>query len=307
MHKSHKDYERKDINMFNKMAIIGGDLRIVTLAKLFAEEEYEVYTYGLEKAEEIKNINNIYCCNSIKEALKNVNVVISAIPFSSNGKEINAPFSEKKISVIELIDNLNAKTLIAGSIKPEVYQMIDDESTEIIDIMKREELAVLNTIATAEGAIQIAIENTNRVLHGSKALILGFGRIGKVLAKKLEGLSVDITCSARKNEDFAWIRTYGYKALNTNHLSNDLEKFDVIINTIPYIVLDKEKLEYVKKDTLLIDLASNPGGIDQNAAKELGLNFVWALSLPGKIAPVTSAEFIKNTIHNIFDEMDNEI
>ena len=288
--------------MLNKIAIIGGDLRIVTLAKMFAKEDFEVYTYGLENAEDIKNFQNIINCESIQEATKNVQTVISSIPFSSNGKEINTPFSKKKISIIELMDNLNEKTLIAGSIKHDVYELIDNESTEIIDIMKREELAVLNTIATAEGAIQIAIENTNRVLHGSKALILGFGRIGKVLAKKLEGLSVDVTCSARKNEDFAWIRTYGYKALNTNLLGRELENYDIIINTIPYIVLNKENLKYVSKDTLLIDLASNPGGIDQTIAKELNLKFIWALSLPGKIAPVTSAEFIKNTIYNILDE-----
>lgn len=290
--------------MLNKIAIIGGDLRIVTLAKMFAKENYEVYTYGLENAEDIKNEINIIKCDSIKQATKDVKVVISSIPFSSNGKEINAPFGKNKISIIELIDNLKAKTLIAGSIKHNIYEMIDNEHTEIIDIMKREELAVLNTIATAEGAIQIAIENTNKVLHGSKALILGFGRIGKVLAKKLEGLSVDVTCSARKNEDFAWIRTFGYKAVNTNHLDEDLGKYDIIINTIPYIVLNENNLKYVSKETLLIDLASNPGGIDQNVAKELNLKFIWALSLPGKIAPVTSAEFIKNTIYNIFDELE---
>lgn len=288
--------------MLNKIAIVGGDLRIVTLAKMFAKEDYEVYTYGLENAEEIKNVENIISCDSIKEATKNVEIVISSIPFSSNGKEVNAPFSEKKISVIELLDNLNAKILIAGSIKHDIYEMVDNEHTEIIDIMKREELAVLNTIATAEGAIQIAIENTTRVLHGSKALILGFGRIGKVLAKKLEGLSVDVTCSARKIEDFAWIRTFGYEAVNTNQLADELGNFDIIINTIPYIVLNENNLKYVNKDALLIDLASNPGGIDQNVAKDLNLKFIWALSLPGKIAPVTSAEFIKKTICNILDE-----
>ena len=181
--------------------------------------------------------------------------------------------------------------------------MIDSENTQIIDIMKREELAVLNTIATAEGAIQIAIENTNKILHGSKVLILGFGRVGKVLAHKLRGLSADVTCSARKNEDFAWIRTYGYTAINTNELENNLGNYDIIINTIPTIILNENNLKFVNKETLLIDLASNPGGIDQNCAKKLGLKFIWALSLPGKIAPVTSAEFIKNTVYNILNEL----
>ena len=78
---------------------------------------------------------------------------------------------------------------------------------------------------------------------------------------------------------------------------------DIIINTVPHIILTEQKLEYVKKETLLIDLASNPGGIDKKAIKDRNLKFVWALSLPGKVAPTTSAEFIKNTIYNILREI----
>ena len=98
---------------------------------------------------------------------------------------------------------INAKILIAGAISPEVYDLANDEYIEIIDIMKREELAVLNTISTAEGTIEIIIANTNKIIHGSKVLILGFGRIGKVLARKLAGLAAKVTCAARKDEDLA--------------------------------------------------------------------------------------------------------
>lgn len=108
-----------------------------------------------------------------------------------------------------MLHYLNAKILIAGSILPDVYTMANDEYIEIIDIMKREELAVLNTISTAEGTIEIAISNTNKILHGSNVLILGFGRIGKVLARKLAGLAVKVTCAARKEADLAWIKAYG--------------------------------------------------------------------------------------------------
>ncbi len=41
-------------------------------------------------------------------------------------------------------------------IQPEVYNLIP-KSTKTIDIMKKEELTILNIIATAEGAIEIAI------------------------------------------------------------------------------------------------------------------------------------------------------
>lgn len=290
--------------MSTSFSIIGGDLRIIKLAKMLANEGHTLYTYGLEKAEELKDTPNIIFADKISKAIpKDVEVVIGPIPFSSNGNNINAPFSDKEISIRELIHYLNAKILIAGSISPEVYEIATDDYIEIVDIMKREELAVLNTISTAEGTIEIAIANTNKIIHGSEILILGFGRIGKVLARKLAGLSAKVTCAARKDEDLAWIRAYGHNETNINALGKNLSKYDIIINTVPHLILNKEKLEYVKKDVLLIDLASNPGGIDKRETKDLNLKLIWALALPGKVAPVTTAEFIKDTIYNILKEI----
>ena len=286
-----------------KFAIIGGDLRIVKLVEMLAKEENQIYVYGLEKSEDLKNKQNIIPCDTIKKTVQDAEIVIGPIPFSSNGNTVNAPFSDKEITIRELMHVINAKVLIAGGITPEVYDMANDEYIEIIDIMKREELAVLNTIATAEGTIQIAIENTNKILHGSEVLILGFGRIGKVLARKLAGLAVKVTCAARKDEDLAWIQAYGHKATNINSIGQNLSQFDIIINTVPHMILTEERLANVKQECLLIDLASNPGGIDKKAVKDRNLKFVWALSLPGKVAPTTSAEFIKDTIYNIIKEI----
>ncbi len=290
--------------MSTSFSIIGGDLRTIKLAKMLANEGNKIYTYGLEKAEELKDNSNIIFTEKISRAIpKDVEVVIGPIPFTSNGININAPFGEKEISIREMIHYLEGKILIAGSISPEIYDMANDEYIEIIDIMKREELAVLNTISTAEGAIEIAISNTNKIIHGSEVLILGFGRIGKVLARKMAGLSAKVTCAARKDEDLAWIRAYGHNETNINALGENLSQYDIILNTVPHLVLNKERLQYVKKDALLIDLASNPGGIDKKEAKELKLKLVWALALPGKVAPVTTAEFIKDTIYNILKEI----
>ena len=290
--------------MSTSFSIIGGDLRTIKLAKMLANEGNKIYTYGLEKAEELKDNSNIIFTEKISKAIpKDVEVVIGPIPFTSNGININAPFGEKEISIREMIHYLEGKILIAGSISPEIYDMANDEYIEIIDIMKREELAVLNTISTAEGAIEIAISNTNKIIHGSEVLILGFGRIGKVLARKMAGLSAKVTCAARKDEDLAWIRAYGHKETNINALGENLSQYDIILNTVPHLVLNKERLQYVKKDALLIDLSSNPGWIDKKEAKELNLKLVWALALPGKVAPVTTAEFIKDTIYNILKEI----
>lgn len=289
--------------MNTNFAVIGGDLRIVKLAKMLAEDGNKVYTYGLENAEELKENQNIIMTEKLAETVKNAEIIIGPIPFSSNGKDINSPFSDKKISVRELMHIINAKILIGGAISPEVYDLANDEYIEIIDIMKREELAVLNTISTAEGTIEIIIANTNKIIHGSKVLILGFGRIGKVLARKLAGLAAKVTCAARKDEDLAWIKAYGHIGTNINIIGENLSEYDIIINTVPHLILTEERIKYVKDDCLLVDLASNPGGIDKKAAKDKNLKLIWALALPGKVAPVTTAEFIKDTVYNILKEI----
>lgn len=283
--------------------IIGGDLRIIKLAKMFASDGINVYTYGLEKSEELKENENITICDELIKAINSSEIIIGPIPFSSNGKDINTPFSDKQISIEDLIYNINEKILIAGSIAPEVYEFANNEYIEIIDIMKREELAVLNTISIAEGTIELMIANTNKILHGRNVLILGFGRTGKVLARKLAGLSVNVTCAARKDEDLAWIKAYGHKGVDIYSLNENLGEYDVIINTIPHLVLTEDKIKYINQECLLIDLASNPGGIDKKATKDRKLKLIWALALPGKVAPITSAEFIKETVYNILKEV----
>ncbi len=293
--------------MSRNFTIIGGDLRIIKLSKILANDGNKIFTYGIEKQQELKENKNIIFCDNLQTAVSSSNIIIGPIPFSSNGKEINTPFSDKKIRIEEIINNIENKILIAGSINNDIYKLTEDKQIKIIDIMQREELAILNAISTAEGTIEIIIKNTNKIIHGSKILILGFGRIAKVLAKKLQGLSVEVTCAARKEEDMAWIKTYGYIGTNINQIGNNLAEYDVIINTVPQIILTKEKLNYIKEDTLLIDLASKPGGIDQDAVKEKNLQLIWALALPGKVAPVTTAEFIKDTIYNILKEENQTI
>lgn len=287
--------------MIKNIAVIGGDLRIVKLVAMLQKEGYEIKTYALEKATEIQDTKT----NSIQECIEGVDVVLGPLPLSSNGQFVNTPFSSEKIQVEELLNQIAGKTFIAGSIKQEVYQMAEDKDITILDMVKREELAVLNAISTAEGAIQIAINETPRNLHGNNVLVLGFGRIGKVLSKMLDGIGAHVACEARKTTDLAWIKAYGYEPINLIDLKENLNRFDIIINTIPYIVLNKEMLQEVKKDALIIDLASNPGGVDKQAVKELEIKFNWALSLPGKVSPVTSAEFMKETLLNMLKEIDN--
>lgn len=287
--------------MEKSIGVVGGDLRIIKLVEMLIEDGYKVFTYALENSEELLNIEGVEMCPTIDEAVKHSKVVIGPIPLSSDRKNISTPFGRNKLSIEDFLVALKGKYLIAGNIG--IKEELDSNNIQFTDLLKREEFTVLNTIATAEGTIQIAMEETQRTVHGTKVLVMGFGRIGKVLAKMLDGIGADVSCEARKNEDISWIKAYGYKPIHLNNLNEHLGEFEIIINTIPFQILDEERLSLLKKDVVIIDLASNPGGVDRKVAREKNLKVIWALSLPGKVAPLTSAEFIKETLYHVLKEL----
>ena len=277
----------------NKFLVIGGDLRNVELAKILKEDGKIVYTYGM----------NIDSTEKLETILEDVEVVVGPIPFSRDSLTVTSTFVESKILIKELLEKMRGKILIAGNISEDVKKLAKSYNIQVIDVMKSEKLAVLNTIATAEGTIELMIANTDTIIFDSNVLILGFGRVAKTLANRLKGLVKSITCASREDEELAWIEVYGYEKLDLKDFvkcqesKKCLENYKVIINTIPSMILDAEKLQYVNKEVLLIDLASNPGGIDKEETKKQGLKLIHALGLPGKVAPKSSAKFIKDIIN----------
>ena len=286
-----------------KYGILGGDFRNVELVKLLAKEKNIVYTYGLEKEIQKLESDNIIICDDIGE-LQDTDIVITAIPLSKDNININMPLNVygKESKIDEALKVMNNKLIFTGSVSSEILRKFKLYNIEILDIMKNEEFAVLNAIPTAEETIRIIIDNTKKVIHNTNCLIMGYGRIGKVLAKKLNSLSVKVECLVSDNIEKIWCRVEGYNYIEFENIKNKsdlLKKYDIIINTIPKIILTDE-LKEIRKDTLIIDLASKPYGIDRSIVKQENLNFIEALGLPGKSAPITVAEnmyeVIKNTI-----------
>lgn len=270
--------------------IIGGDNRLGVLAQMLIHDGKIVYSLGLDKYP-----HNIGKVNTFIDA----DIYILPMPLMKNG--FNAPLSINDINLYNILDNIKPEAIIfAGAVADDIY--LKYPNLKIIDYLKRPELALLNAIPTAEGAIAIAFDNMDIMLHGCNCLIIGNGRIGKILSHKLSALGVNITVSARSETDFADIYSKGYKSIHTLNLKDKLNGFDLIINTIPVMVLSRKELSGVRRDSLIIDLASKPGGTDFMFATELGINTIHALSLPGAVAPNTSAKFIKDTIYNIIRE-----
>lgn len=284
-----------------RFCIIGGDLRNVKLAELILAEGYSVNIYGFRKAGFEMKLRQ---SQTLTDALSGSDIVIGPIPCSNNNEIVNAPFHDENIYMNEIFERMNKDQLfIAGRISEKVVQMAEAYGISTVDLLEREEMAVLNAIPTAEGAIQIAMEEMPITLHNCNALVLGFGRIGKILAKMLQGIGANVYVEARKYSDLAWIKSYGYKTVMLSSLEQNVRNMNVVFNTIPSIVLNNEILNQLNSDCLIIDLASKPGGVDFDKAKEMGLKAIWALSLPGKVAPITAAEFIKDTAYNIIEEL----
>lgn len=277
--------------MSKTISIVGGDLRTVKLIELLRKEKYNIYTCGLEMCEDIHETEKV----QLSECIQKNNIILSSIPLTKDKEKINAPFSKENIKVQELLNNAENKTIISGNIFDEYIQKY--EKINFIDLLKDEELTILNSIPSAEGAIQIAMEQTQITLNGAKVLIMGFGRIGKILAKMLLGFGSEVYCEARKPSDIAWIKSYGYFPVLLEELESHLYKYDIIFNTIPTLILNQELLSKVNKDCVIIDLASVPGGVDFEQAKKLNIKTIWALGLPGKVAPITSAKYIKKILN----------
>lgn len=283
-----------------KYTILGGDERSLELGNLLMKDGNDVCIYGFDRLEQYK-------CDSVNlnNAIEYADVIVGPLPFSTDNINVDAPFSNEVIQIDKVFNLMSEKQIIiSGKFSAKDEQILNNKDLKTADYFKREEMQVLNAIPTAEGAIQIAMEETRITLHNSNVMVLGFGRIGKILSKMLYGIGANVHVEARNYSDLAWIKNYGYVPIHQRELNTYLPRMNVVFNTIPQMILNKELLKSIDSNCLIIDLASKPGGVDLEAAKELKIKAVSALGLPGKVAPVTAAMVIKNTIYNIIEEMD---
>lgn len=284
-----------------KLAFIGGDMRQIICARKIAKEGFETALYGFGK--EICDIGLCTKCVQLSDVLEKADVVILPLPVTNDGVIINTPLSEKSVKIDDVLAHSSgAKMILYGGANAKIDSHCRKYGINAIDYSKREEFQILNAEPTAEGAIAIAINEMKKTLWGSTALVIGYGRIGKILSEYLYALGAQVYSSARKPEDIARIKLTKCKPVKTSDIARVLPKCDLILNTVPKPVLKDGLIALVNKDAVVIDLASKPGGIDFKPAKERGLNVIWALSLPGKTAPVTAGEILADTILGIMQE-----
>ena len=288
--------KKSDITTFG---IIGGDKRQLFLAKSISDSCCDVILGGFDKLQS----SGALVLADVRTAILESDAVIFPLPSVRADRSINTPFSDRTV----FLDDIEINALMR---KPVFVAMRDKfikaypqlEDARVFASCAKAEFVILNALPTAGGAVECAVSRYGGVISGSKCLVVGFGKIGKILAKTLRALDAHVTVSARKDNDFAYIKALGYNAQNTLALKN-VKGFDIVFNTVPKLIFDKQLLMNTDSNTMIIDLASLPGGVDFEAAHKFNIDAVRALSLPGKCAPKTAGEIIKTTVFNIIEEV----
>lgn len=272
-----------------KILIAGGDMRQVYCARRLSDT-YDTAMIGFD--EELipagsppfaRTDSDIFDC-----------AVLPVPPMNETGM-ISTPCFDGELSPEDVKSILKPDGIIfAGRTDRRLRETF--RGYEICDYMEREDLNLKNSVPTAEGAVQIALEELPVTLSELPVLIVGMGRIGRALAEILKGFGADVTAAVHNAKGAANARIHGIRSVCTNKMDSD---YALVFNTVPHIIFDRELLSRFGEKTLFIDLASKPGGIDFDAAAELGIKAIWALGLPGKTAPITSGEIIAETVSGI--------
>lgn len=276
------------------IAVIGGDIRQIYMVKRLVACHMSVITYGLSHPLIDGAANQ---GSSMAQTMAASPVIVSAIPFSNDGCSIPALTSSSDMSVSNFLSCIEkGQSVFAGMFSDTVKKEFHIKKVDFYDFMTNDSVAILNGIATAEGAIMKAVEVSSGNLHHSQVLVTGFGRCGKVLAGKLAGLDCHVTIAARKDCDRALAEALGFSSLSFDELPCALSGFDYIFNTVPVLLFDKSMLSRISPETAVIDIASRPGGLDFQAAKQYSLNVHHFLGIPGKVAPKASGDILVDFI-----------
>lgn len=254
-----------------KIYIIGEDERQVALKKLYEE----------------------YIVNDINKA----DYIIMPTPLTKDGKNITGGDNIDKV-----IESIEHKTVFAGKIPKDVARKFEIHDIKYYDLMEQEDLAIKNAIPTSEGVILKILQEQKETIYSSNILVLGFGKCGKILADRLKALKANVFCEARKKKDLALIDSLGYNSVDITKIENILPDMDIIINTVPYMLLNARMLSCIKKQALIIDIASAPGGTDFEYCKSNGIRAYLELGIPAKVASVSAAKYIKEIIDGLIGE-----
>ena len=290
-----------------KLALLGGDARQGYLAAELAARGYECAVWGLGGK---IGIGESVRCRDWRDAVRGAAAVLLPLPASSDGLNVNCPYGkeEDKLKIITLLNHIEVP-VFGGRFDESAITYALNHNKRLIDYFDSESLRIRNAEPTAEGAVSIAMQKMSKTVRTSRAAVVGYGRIGKMLAHLLARIGAEVTVAARNGGQLAEAASFGYRTLRISEnapyrgIAQILEsdRCDVVFNTVPARIFDATVLERMDSGILIVDLASVPGGVDFAAAKDRGIEAVWALSLPGKYAPESAGIIIADVLDELFE------
>lgn len=284
-----------------KIAVMGGDARELALLEELAGFGARVNVVGLPLK---GRITGVFTYSDPEECLAGVDAVVLPVPGINERGFLYCSLAEQPLAFTEeLAAKIPANIpVFVGVARPQLTGIASKAGLRLIELMKMDEVAILNSIPTAEGALQMAMEMLPITIHGCTALVLGFGRTGVTLSRLLGAMGAKTMVAARRPEYLARITEMNLTPVPFKHMVDYLGEADVIFNTVPAPVLTGEVLEKVSPEAVIIDLASAPGGVDYQKAESMGVKAVLAPGLPGKVAPKTAGKILARVITRLLME-----
>jgi dipicolinate synthase subunit A len=274
-----------------RLAVIGGDDRELYLIPELQKQGAYIVGVGFENASPISGMT---LAPSLQDAIGQVDMLLFPMFGTDDRGVVKAKYSASPIVLTK--DVLQAiptqVPLLIGWARPALKSVAENMGIQLIETITLNEITILNSIPSAEGAIQMAMEATTITIHGSESMVLGLGRCGWTLARMLQGIGAHVTGVARKPSNLARAVEMGFHAVHFSDLEDEIGRAEIIFNTVPHLILDRVMLEKVARDAVIVDLASIPGGTDFEYAQMLGIKALLAPGLPGIVAPKTAGRIL---------------
>ncbi|WP_404328670.1 dipicolinic acid synthetase subunit A [Mesobacillus maritimus] len=283
------------------MLIVGGDVRQIEVAKIFSKKGAKVSLVGFTQVVD-DSIEKIKC--GIQEIdFSQVDAILVPVSGIDHEGKVEARYSDGEIALTkDHLENTPEHCVIYTGIKtPYLTNLMETTGRKVIPMFARDDMAILNSIPTAEGTLKVAIEHTDFMIHGSNVMVLGYGRVGKTIARLFDAVGAKVRVGARKEADLARIIEVGLTPFHLKNLAPVMENVDICINTIPHLILTADILDKMAQHTLIIDVASKPGGTDFEYAKEKGLKALLELGIPGKVAPKSAGAIIAKVLVELLE------
>lgn len=184
--------------------------------------------------------------------------------------------------------------------------MAKQVNRKLVKLFERDDIAIYNSIPTVEGIIMMAIQQTDYTIHGSHVAVLGLGRTGLTIARTFRALGAEVKVGAADTAHLARAFEMGLDPFSMDRLKDEVTDVDIIINTIPSLVLDSSVIVSMTPKTLILDIASRPGGTDFDFAQKHGVKALLAPGLPGIVAPKTAGQIIAKVLSGLLCELAEE-